>query len=585
MNMSTKDFTLVLGCAATVAALTLSPASAAAQETSGSHLQAMVKRAVETTLTGQVAQGQATSPTPGTPAPSKPAVQARPGTSGVQGLTLDDAVKAALDHNLNIEVTRLNPQINDLAYASIASTYNLALTSQVSTASQTTPSTTSIAGGGVGSAVENGQTIFNGGITQNLQWGGGGYVLTLNNNKTTSNSTISTFNPIYNTNWSAQYTQPLMRGMRTDATRQALKVTKLTRDVTDIELKSLITNTLSNVREAYWNYVFAVQSVDVAQQSVDLAVQLVSDNQTRVQVGTMAPIDVFQAQSQLATARQNLAAARSTMYTNELALKQLIVAGTSDPLWNVTLDPVDRPVFTPETVDAQAAVRRAISERTDLAIAKKNVEANDVTVKYLKDQLLPQADLVANYGLVGLGGTQLIRAGTGIGGGLNPITGTVPGGYGDALTSLWGAGFPRWTVQLNVSYPLGNSSQQVNVARSKIQLNQASAQMRQVELQIATEVTNAAVAVQSNIERVQAAVSARELAQQELEAERSKFQVGMSTNYLVIQAQRDLATAQNNELQAILNYRNSLVELDRLQQTTLQNLNVTLVGTATGAVR
>ena len=585
--MSTKQFTQVLGCAATVAALTLSPAGARAQSPSEPRLHAMVQRAVETTLAAQAQapQAQTTTPTPGTPAPSKPAVQARPGTNGVQPLTLDDAVKAALDHNLNIEVTRLNPQINDLAYASIASTYNLALTSQVSTQSQTNPSTNSIAGGGAGSAVENGSTIFNGGITQNMKWGGGGYVLTLNNNKATTNSTISVYNPAYNTNWSAQYTQPLMRGMRTDATRQALKVTKLTRDVTDIELKALITNTLSNVREAYWNYVFAVQSVDVAQQSVDLAAQLVSDNQTRVQVGTMAPIDVYQAQSQLATARQNLAAARSTMYTNELALKQLIVGGTSDPLWNVTLDPVDRPVFTPETIDAQGAVRRAISERTDLAIAKKNVEANDITVKYLKDQLLPQADLVANYGLVGLGGTQLIRAGTGVGQANNPITGTLPGGYSDALSSLWNAGFPRWTVQLNVSYPLGNSSQEVNVARSKIQLNQASAQMRQVELQIATEVTNAATAVQSNIERVQAAVSARELAQQQLEAERSKFQVGMSTNYLVIQAQRDLATAQNNELQAILNYRNSLVELDRLQQTTLQNLNVTLVGTATGAVR
>jgi len=585
MNMSKKHFTVVLGCAATVAALALFPASALAQGTPELRLHAMVQRAVETTLAAQAAQGQTTTPTPGTPAPSKPAVEARPGTTGVQPLTLDDAVKAALDHNLNIEVTRLNPQINDLAYASIASIYNLALTSQLSTQSQTSPSTNSIAGGAAASAVENGSTIFNGGLTQNIQWGGGGYVVTINNNKATTNSTLSLFNPTYNTNWSAQYTQPLMRGMRTDATRQALKVTKLTRDVTDIELKSLITNTLSNVREAYWNYVFAVQSVDVAQQSVDLAAQLVTDNQTRVQVGTMAPIDVFSAQSQLATARQNLAVAKSTMYTNELALKQLIVGGTSDPLWNATVDPVDRPVFTPETVDVQSAVRRALSERTDLAIAKKNVEANDVTVKYLKDQLLPQADLVANYGLVGLGGTQLIRAGTGVGSVSNPITGTIPGGYSDAVSSLWGAGYPRWTVQLNLSYPLGNSSQQVNVARSKIQLNQASAQMRQVELQIASDVTNAAVTVQSNIERVQAAVSARELAQQQLEAERSKFQVGMSTNYLVIQAQRDLATAQNNELQAILNYRNSLVELDRLQQTTLTNLNVTLVGTTTGAVR
>jgi outer membrane protein len=584
MNMSVKQTKLVLGCATTVAGLVLAASPAAAQANTSIRFQSMLQRAVDSALAQQAAQGQTTTPTPGTAAPSRPAVQVRPGTTSVTPLTLDDAVKAALDHNLNIEVTRLNPQINDLAYASLASIYNVALTSQVSTQSQTSPSTNSIAGGAAASAVENGQTVFNGGVTQNMKWGGGGYVVTINNNRNTTNNTTSFYNPSYNTNWSAQYTQPLLRGMRIDATRQALKVTKLTRDVTDIELKALITNTLSNVREAYWNYVFAVQSVDVAQQSVDLAAQLVTDNQTRVQVGTMAPIDVFQAQSQLATARQNLAAARSTMFTNELALKQYIVAGTSDPLWNVTIDPVDRPVFTPENIDQQAAIRRALSERTDLAIAKKNIEANDTTVKYLKDQLLPQADVVANYGLVGLGGTQLIRAGTGVGGPA-PIIGTVPGGYGDALSSLWGAGYPRWTVQLNVSYPLGNSSQEVNVARSKIQLNQASAQMRQVELQIATEVTNAATAVQSNIERVQAAQSARELAQQQLEAERSKFQVGMSTNYLVIQAQRDLATAQNNELQAILNYRNSLVELDRLQQTTLQNLNVTLVGTATGAIR
>jgi outer membrane protein len=584
MNMRTKQFTLVLGCAAMTAALTLLPVSAGAQGTT-ERFQVLVQRAVATTLAQQANQGQTTTPTPGTAAPSRPAIQARPGTTGVQSLTLDDAVKAALDHNLNIEVTRLNPQINDLAYASIASTYNLALTSQVASQSQAIASTNSTAGGGTGASIDTGTTIFNGGITQNVRWGGGGYVLTLNNNRGTTNATTATVDPQYNTNWSAQYTQPLLRGMRIDATRQALKVTKLTRDVSDIELKALITNTLSSVREAYWNYVFAVQSVEVAQQSVDLAAQLVSDNQTRVQVGTMAPIDVIQAQSQLATARQNLAAAQSTMYTNELALKQLIVGGTADPLWTLTLDPIDRPVFTPETVDIQGAIRRALSERTDLAIAKKNVEANEITVNYLHDQLLPQADLVANYGLVGLGGTQLVRAGTGIGGAANPVISTVPGGYGDALSSLWRGNYPRWTVQLNVSYPLGNSSQEVNVARSKIQLNQANAQMRQVELQLATEVTNAATAVQSNIERVQAAQAARDLANQQLEAERSKFQVGMSTNYLVIQAQRDLATAQNNELQAILNYRNSLVELDRLQQTTLQNLNVTLVGTATGAVR
>ncbi len=585
--MSVKRSKLVLGCAATAAALLTATATARAQTTAELRFQSLLQRAVETTLAQSAQnqnQNQTTTPTPGVQAPSRPAVQPTPGSTGVMPLTLDDAVKAALDHNLNIAVSRLNPQINDLAYASIYSTYKPALTSQLATQSQTTPSTSTIAGAAAVPVIA-GVTTFNGGLTQNMKWGGGGYAITLNNTKNTSTSTVSLFNPAYNTNWSAQYTQPLLRGFRIDATRQSLVVTKLTRDVTDIELRAQITNVLSNVREAYWNYVFAVQSVDVAQQSVDLAMQLVSDNQTRVQVGTMAPIDVVQAQSQLATARQNLVAAQSTMRTNELALKQLIVGGTSDPLWGATLDPVDRPQFAPETIDVQAAVRRALSERTDLAIAQKNVAANDVTVKYLKDQLLPQADLVANYGLVGLGGTQLIRAGTGVGTGTNPITGTIPGGYADALSSLWGANYPRWTVQVNLSYPLGYSSQQAASARAQVQLSQAAAQLKQVELQVATDVTNAATTVQSNIERVQAAQAARDLAQQELDAERSKFQVGMSTNYLVIQAQRDLATAQNNELQAILNYRNSLVELDRLQQTTLQNLNVTLVGTATTSVR
>ena len=122
------------------------------------------------------------------------------------------------------------------------------------------------------------------------------------------------------------------------------------------------------------------------------------------------------------------------------------------------------------------------------------------------------------------------------------------------------------------------------MARAKVQLNQVNAQMKQIELQVATEVTNAAVTAQSNVDRVEAAQAARELAQKQLEAEQSKFEVGMSTNYNVIQSQRDLATAQNNELQAVLNYRKSLVELDRLQQTTLGSLNVTLLnaGGATG---
>jgi outer membrane protein TolC len=158
----------------------------------------------------------------------------------------------------------------------------------------------------------------------------------------------------------------------------------------------------------------------------------------------------------------------------------------------------------------------------------------------------------------------------------------IPGGVGDTFSSLFGNRFPTWTAQLVMSYPLGVSTQKANAARGRVQLTQVQAQLRQVELQIATDVTNAAVTAQSNVESVQAAQAARELAQKKLEAEQSKFEVGMSTNYFVVQAQRDLSDAQNVELRAILNHRKSLVELERLQQTTLQNLNVSVINAGSG---
>jgi hypothetical protein len=205
-------------------------------------------------------------------------------------------------------------------------------------------------------------------------------------------------------------------------------------------------------------------------------------------------------------------------------------------------------------------------------------------MKYLLDQLKPQADFVGTFNLVGLGGNQLVKDTSAV----NSTTSSViPGGYSDALGTMFGNGcpnstsvltcFPAWTVQFNISYPLGTSVQKANVARARVQLNQFQAQTKQIELQVATDVTNAAVGVQSNQERVQAAQAARELAQKQLEAEQSKFEVGMSTNYNVIQSQRDLVTAQTNELQSILNYRKALVELERLQQTTLTNLGVTIL--------
>ena len=538
-------------------------AAAQAQQVTDAHVQELIRAAAERV-------GAQTGAPSGAPAPAG-AADARPTVA----LSLDDAVKLALERNLDIAVQRLNPATFDYSIANIRASYRPSLTSQISHLANTNPSTQTISGAAAGTGIEQGITTYNGGLSQNIKWGGGSFSVALNNNKQTTTSLTALFNPAFNTNWSAQYTQPLLRNFRIDNTRQQLAITKLNQDISEIQLQASIINIVSNVRNAYWDLVFATQAVDVARRSVELAERLVRDNQTRVEIGTMAPIDVVQAQSQAATQRQNLAVAEGTRRTNELSLKRLIVAGTQDPNWNADIVPADRPEFAPQPIDIAAAVKRALENRTDLQQARKNLQVNDTTLKYLNNQTLPQADLVARYGLIGQGGTQYITSGTGIN---RVVTGEIPGGYGDALSSLFGRNYPTWTMQLNVTYPIGTSAADATVARARVQVNQVEAQLKQIELQIATDVTNAATNVQNGVERVQATQAAREFAERTLEAEQSKFEVGMSTNYFVVQAQRDLATAQNNELQAVLAYRKALVELERLQQTSLSSSNITILG-------
>jgi outer membrane protein TolC len=495
-------------------------------------------------------------------------------------LSLDDVVKLALDRNLTIAVQRLNPPQFDPAIASLRATYWPQVSSLLGTQSTANPPTAGTIGIPVGAAsVTSGITTLNGGYAQNVPWGGGQLNVSINNLKNTTTSTTALYNPAYLPTYAATFTQPLLRGLAIDPNRQQIFVTKIARDISDVQLKSTIINTLSNVREAYWTYVYTVQAVDVAEQSLRLATELVHDNQVRVQVGVLAPIDVVTAQSQEAQARLAVIQAMGTRDTAELALKQQIVSGTQDPNWSARLDPTDRPDFEAVEINVDDAVRRAMANRTDLAQARMNLQQNNVTYKFLRNQLLPQADLTASYGLAGLGGTQIERQSN------NAISsqviGVVPGGYGNAISSLLTNEYPAWSVQLRFSAPLGGANVgEASMAAARIEMEQAASQVRQIELQVATEVTNAVIGLRNNVQAARAAQAAQVLAQQSYDAEAKKLEIGTSTNYNVIQQLNSLNAAKTSYLQAVLNYRNALVELDRLQQTTLNTANVTLLGGA-----
>jgi len=499
-----------------------------------------------------------------------------PDSSGPRvSLTLEDAVKRALENNLDIAVERIGQQVYDVDIASIRSVYSPVVSSLLSNQSSKNASTSTISGGQTLATITNSSFVFNGGVAQDVPWGGGSFTAALDNRRQETSNLTATVNPSYQPTWSAQYVQPLLRDFKIDATRQQLMVTRINQDISDIQLQQTTMNTVAAVRNAYWDYVFAVQSVDVAGQSLQLAEELLRNNQTKVEIGTMAPIDVVQAQSQAAQQRQTLVTAEGARRTAEIALKRLIVSGTSDALWTSTIEPVDRPDFRPEPIDVVAATKRALSTRTDVLRARKNMEANDTTLRLLNNQRLPQVDLQTRYATAGVGGTTFI---TEQGDCVNrcQIIGTNPGGYLDALDMLFRNRLPTWSLALNISYNLGTSRDDASIARARIQQSQIEVELRQLDLQVTSDVSNAAIQVQNTAERVQAAQSARDLAQQQLDAENSKFGVGMSTNYQVVLAQRDLATAQNNELQAVLAYRKAVVDFERVQQTGTAG-NITLI--------
>lgn len=491
-------------------------------------------------------------------------LQAQPGALGSGGpreLRLEEAVSLALEKNLDIQVAKLEPQSVDFLVAGFRNTYRPAFSSTVGLRDQYQLPSSSLNGG---TKVNNGTTTYNFGLSQNVNKFGGSYTVNWSNSRVETSNTFSTFNPSYTTNLVAAYSQPLVRGFRIDNTRQQLLINLINRDISEESARATTFQTLANVRNAYWDLVFAQSAVEVAQRATELADKLVVDNQARVEVGTLAPLDIVQAQAESATRRQNLAAAEATAQTAELTLKRFLVSGTDDPLWRQSIRPVDLPSMGPAPTDIDGAIRTALAERTDIQSARKNLDSNDVTLRYTKNQSMPAVDLNASYGAQGLGGTAIIRTGP-LG---NQVeTGRIEGGYGDALSLLKARDYPTWNLNVTMSYPIGGSQADAQHARARVQRSQATTRLRALEVQIAAEVANAALTVQSNLKRVEAATAARGLAMKRLEAEQSRFEVGMTTNFFVVQAQRDLRDAQNTELRALADYRKSLVNFERAQQS------------------
>jgi outer membrane protein len=408
------------------------------------------------------------------------------------------------------------------------------------------------------------QDVWNLGATLAVPTGGS-LQLAFNNNKVDTNSNLTTFNPIYNSSFTLSLSQPLLRNLLIDSSRQQLRIARKNREISEVQFHATVVNTVAGVKGAYYNLIYAIDNLTAARKSLDLAKRLLNENEIRVKVGTMAPLDIVTAQAEVASREEGVIVAENLVGNAEDYLKQAIFPQNDPATWATRIVPTDRPTAEPVPVDVEAAVKVALENRTDVIAARKGLESSDISLSYARNQLLPDLSLVASYGAAGAGGTELTRDTSVVPFG-GAVVSTKPGGYGDALSETLGVDFPTWTVGVKVAYAIPNRSLKAAAAQARISKDQALASFRRLELSVAAEVRTAARGVESGFKRVGTTQAARTLAAQRLDAEEKKFAAGMSTNFLVMQAQRDLATAEVANLQAIADYRKSVINYQRVQE-------------------
>jgi outer membrane protein TolC len=387
-------------------------------------------------------------------------------------------------------------------------------------------------------------------------------------------------NPSLGSNMSFSLTQPLLRNFKIDNARQQLLVTKTNRDISDVELRQTVLGTMRNVKYAYWDLKAATAALQVARQSLELAQESLRNNRSRVQIGTMAPIDIVEAEAEVARREESVIVAEATVRRAEDRLRTLILDPKAPDFWAVKFELTDSPVLAAPDVDVDAAVRTALDKRTDLRQARKNLELTDANITYLRNQMLPDINAQISYGLTAVGGTQL-QYGPGF---PPPVLGRNAEGFGTVLNRMLSNDYHNWSFGVQVSYPIGASAAEANLARTRLQYQQAQISLQNLELQVVTSVRDTARTVQTNRKRLEAAQASRRLTERRLEAEQKKFAAGMSTNFLVFQAQRDLADAQYSELLALLDYNKSLVDFETVQEApTAGGSSVSIGGVSTAS--
>jgi outer membrane protein len=561
------------------------------------------------------------------PAPPIPDLTRLGVTGGPLPLSLTDAIRCALEKNNDIEVSRDNVRLAETTLRSLQGVYdpvfdynNVRLPQSLVQIPRETanfvidhwPIYTDVTYPSVNvpgqvtsttsGAIKEKNITLSPTFTKLFSKGGGEYKVFFDNQRTTSNSPITTLSPFYSVDIGVLFNQPLLRNRSIDIYRHDIRIQRKRLTQSDFDFRLSVIAVIAQVQQAYWELVYALRDQRNQISSLNLAREQLHMIEERVSVGASAPLERAQALTQIATSETNLLTATQYVTTTENALKQLILREPAEPGWSMQIDPTDQPPLNPAPVNLQDALVEAFTNRPELNRLRLQQEINSIDIQYYRNQTLPRIDMQSVISTTGFAGSPLqrpfivgdptnnstaflfdqinqLRAGLGQPPLTTPpasssISGNLIGGYLRALGNVWD--FHSVTLGLVIEVPIRNRTARYNLAGARIQAEQLSAQTRSLEQTIEVDVRNAAQAVEITRRQILAARAARESAEIQLVGEQKRYRTGLSTTFLVLQFQNQLVNARTAEIRAEANFNQAIASLQRATATTLRANNVTV---------
>jgi len=494
-------------------------------------------------------------------------------SDNVLTLSLNDAVKRALENNNDIEIARDDVRFAETQLRSLEGVYDplLSFTPQID--KRDSPQTSRFSGSTAAGTTSTTTYSMNPAISKFFSTGGGSYELSFINTKQKTNSTASIFNPVYSGNLGLTFTQPLWRNRSIDNNRRQIRIQKKRLEQSDADFRLRTIEVISRVQQAYWELVFALRDQQNQLANLNLSRENLRRVEAQISVGTQAPLARAEVQTELANRESSLLVAVQNVSIAENNLKQLISKDATAPEWTAQITPTDTPKFDATPVNLNDALKEARENRPELRRLRLQNDINKIDIQYFKNQIRPQIDIQSTFATTGLAGTPLSR--------IDPDTGTpilppdnLIGGNGRMLGNLFGFGTRNVVVGVAISLPLRNRTAKANLAGVQIQKEQLEASVRSQDQIIEVDVRNAAQAVETSRRRVLAAREARANAEMQLEGEQRLYQVGRSTTFLLFQRENALTNARNAELRAETDYNKALADLQRATSTTLRANNI-----------